>query len=47
MAFKIPYLHDFVTKLCMQQATVTINHENVNIRNTDQGEAQQKKDKAI
>jgi hypothetical protein len=38
MAFKIPYLYDFVTKLCRQQSTVILNHENVNIRNTDQGE---------
>jgi hypothetical protein len=32
MAFKIPYLHDFVTKLCRQQAPVILNREN-NIRN--------------
>jgi hypothetical protein len=39
MVFKIPYLYDFVIKLCREQATVIINHENVNIRNTGQGEA--------
>jgi len=43
MAFRILYLHDFVTKLCMQQATVILNHENVNICNIGQGEAQHRK----
>jgi hypothetical protein len=32
MAFKIPYLYDFITNLCREQATVILNHENVNIR---------------
>jgi hypothetical protein len=27
--FKIPYSNDFVTKLCREQATVILNHENV------------------
>jgi hypothetical protein len=27
MTFKSPYLYDFITKLCRQQATVTLNHE--------------------
>jgi hypothetical protein len=36
MALKIPYLYDSVDKLCRQQATVLLNHENV----TGQGEAQ-------
>jgi hypothetical protein len=43
MVFKIPYLYDFVTKLCRQQVTVILNHENVNIRNTDQGEPRHRK----
>jgi hypothetical protein len=38
--FQISYLHDFVTELCRQQAKFTQNHENVNIRNIGQGEAQ-------
>jgi hypothetical protein len=45
MAFKIPYLYDFVTKLCRQQATVTLNHANVNIRKIGQGMAQHSKKK--
>jgi hypothetical protein len=47
MAFKIPYLYDFVTKVCRQQATVILNHENVNIRNIGQGEAQHRKYKRL
>jgi hypothetical protein len=39
VAFKIPYLHYFVTKLCRQQLTNILNHENVNTRHTGQGEA--------
>jgi hypothetical protein len=47
MSFKIPYLHDFVTKLCRQQVTVILNYENVNIRNIGQGEAQHRKYKRL
>jgi hypothetical protein len=43
MAFKSPYLYDFVTKLCSEQATVILNHENVDIRNISQGEARYRK----
>jgi hypothetical protein len=43
MAFKTPYLYDLVTKVCRPQGTVILNHENVNIRNIGQGEAQQRK----
>jgi hypothetical protein len=40
MAFKIPCLYDFAAKLCRQQATVLPNHENVDIGNIGQGDAQ-------
>jgi hypothetical protein len=43
VAFKIPYLYDFATKLGRQQATAILNHESVNVRNTGQGEAQHTK----
>jgi hypothetical protein len=44
MAFKIPYLYEFVTKLCrLQAAEVIQNHENVNFCNIGQGEAKQRK----
>jgi hypothetical protein len=47
MAFKLPYLYDYITKLCRQQAEVVLNHENANVRNTGQGEARQKKYKRL
>jgi hypothetical protein len=28
MAFKLPYVHDYITKFCRQQAEVIHNHEN-------------------
>jgi hypothetical protein len=34
MTFKIPYF-DFVTKLCRQQVTIILSHENVNTPNTE------------
>jgi hypothetical protein len=40
---KIPYIYDFVTELCRQQVKVTLNHENVNICDIGQGEAQHRK----
>jgi hypothetical protein len=43
MAFKIPYVYDFITKLCRQQAEVIQNHDNENVRNIGQGEAQHRK----
>jgi hypothetical protein len=47
MAFKIPYLHDFATKLCREQATIILNHENVNVRIIGQGEASHRKYKRL
>jgi hypothetical protein len=38
MAFKLPYIYDYITKLCRQQAEVKQNHENENVRNIGQGE---------
>jgi hypothetical protein len=32
MAFKLPYIYDYTTKLCRQQAEVIQNHENANDR---------------
>jgi hypothetical protein len=42
MAFKIPYVYDYITKLCRQQAEVIQNHDNENVRNIGQGEARQR-----
>jgi hypothetical protein len=30
--FQVPYIYDYITKWCRQQAEVTHNHENVNVR---------------
>jgi len=34
VAFKIPYVYKFITKLCMQEAKVIQNHDKENHRNT-------------
>jgi hypothetical protein len=39
-AFNIPYIYDYISKLCRQQAEVIQNHENANFRNIGQCEAQ-------
>jgi hypothetical protein len=31
VAFKIPYMYDYITKLCRTQAEVILNHLNPNI----------------
>jgi hypothetical protein len=46
-AFNIPYIRDYITTLCRQQAEVIQNHENANVRNIGQGEAQHGKYKRL
>jgi hypothetical protein len=43
VAFEIPLIYDCITKLCRQQAEVIQNHENENVRNIGQGEANHRK----
>jgi hypothetical protein len=43
MAFKIPYLYDYVTKLCRAQAEVILNHVNPKLRGIEQGETRHEK----
>jgi hypothetical protein len=43
VAFQIPYVYDYITKTCRQQAEVIQNHENENVRYTGQGEARHRK----
>jgi hypothetical protein len=38
MTFKIPYVYDYITKLCKQQAKVIQYHDNENVRNIGQSE---------
>jgi hypothetical protein len=49
VAFQIPYVYDYITKSCRQQAEVIQNHENENenVRNIGQGEATHRKYKRL
>jgi hypothetical protein len=47
LAFKLPYVYDYITKLCRQQAEVILNHDNENFRNIGQGEARHRKYKRL
>jgi hypothetical protein len=37
-AFHLPYVYDYMTKLCRQQAEVFLNHDNENVRYIGLGE---------
>jgi hypothetical protein len=43
VTFKIPYVYDYVTKLCRQQVQVIQNHEYENVRNIGQSETRHRK----
>jgi hypothetical protein len=43
VAFEIPYVYDYITKLCRTQAEVILNHVNPDVHGTGQGEARQRK----
>jgi hypothetical protein len=47
LAFHIPYVYDYITKLRRQQADVIQNHCNENVRNIGQGEANHRKYKRL
>jgi hypothetical protein len=47
ISFQIPYVYDFITKLCKQQAKVIQHHENTDVRNIGQGEARHRKYKRL
>jgi hypothetical protein len=42
-AFILPYVYDYITKLCRQEAEVIQNHENEHVRGTGQGKAMHRK----
>jgi hypothetical protein len=46
-SFKIPYLYDYVTQLCREQASVIRNYENVVIHTIGQGEGRHRKYKRL
>jgi hypothetical protein len=43
LAFKLPYVYDYITKLCRRQAEVILNHENPNVRAIGQREPRHRK----
>jgi hypothetical protein len=46
-AFRIPFVYDYITKLCRQQAEVPQNHDNENVSYIRQGEARHRKYKRL
>jgi hypothetical protein len=47
LEFKIPYVYDYITKLCRRQAEVILNHENPNVRTIGQGEARHRRHRGL
>jgi hypothetical protein len=48
LAFNIPYVYEYITKLCRRQAEVILqNHPNPNVRAIGQGEAIHRKYKRL
>jgi hypothetical protein len=47
MDFKLPYVYDYIKKLCRQQAEVIQNHENANVRSIGEGEFRHRKYKRL
>jgi hypothetical protein len=39
VVFKVPYVYDYITKLCSKQAEVILNHANPTVHGIGQGEA--------
>jgi hypothetical protein len=39
LAFQIPYVYDYITKMRRKEAEVIQNHDNMNVRNTGKREA--------
>jgi hypothetical protein len=46
-AFNLPYVYDYITKLCRQQAEVIQNHENEHVCGIGQDEAKHRKYKRL
>jgi hypothetical protein len=47
VAFKIPNVYDYITKLCRMQAELILNHVNLNVCGIGQGEARHRKYKRL
>jgi hypothetical protein len=46
-SFHMPYVYDYITKSCSQQAEVIQNHENENVRYIGQGKTRHRKYKRL
>jgi hypothetical protein len=46
-AFSLPYIYDYITNVCRQQAEVTQNHENKYVRSIGQAEDRHRKCKRL
>jgi hypothetical protein len=46
-AFNLPYVYDYITKLCGQQTEVKENYENEHVRGIGKGEARNRKYKRL
>jgi hypothetical protein len=47
VAFKTPYVYDYINKLCRRQAEVILNHVNPDVRGIGQKEAKRRKCKRL
>jgi hypothetical protein len=47
LAFQIPFIYYYITKLCKQQAEVIQNHDNESVRTIGRGEARHRKYKRL
>jgi hypothetical protein len=47
MAFKIPYVYNYITKLCRTPAEIILNHVNPNVRGIGQGKDMHRKYKEL
>jgi hypothetical protein len=47
LAFKFPYVYNYITKLCRTQIEEILNHVNPSVRGNGQGEARHRKYKGL
>jgi hypothetical protein len=47
VAFQVPYVYDYITKLRRRQAEIIHNHENENVCNSEQGKTPHRKYKRL
>jgi hypothetical protein len=47
LAFKMPHVYDYITKICRKLEEVIPNRDNVNVRNMGKREAQHRKHKKL